>query len=148
MQNDTAEKLNKRMKGSYYEHIAARFLELNGYVVLCRNYRCRTAEIDIVAVDTGTGGMDIYGKNSGNDGMTGSMDSGRYGILCFVEVKYRSSLRYGLPSEAVDRHKQYKLKTAAMHYIAEKHMYGRPARFDVVEIAGDKIRIVRDCFSV
>lgn len=44
---------NKRMEGSRYEQLAARYLEQKGMDVLELNYRCRTGEIDIIARDGG-----------------------------------------------------------------------------------------------
>lgn len=115
-------KQNKRATGSKYEQIAARFLKLQGYVLIEMNYRVRDAEIDIVARD-------------GN-------------VLCFVEVKYRRNLNYGYPAEAVDWHKRLKIAEAARCYTVDKHLYNTDFRFDIVEIAGDKIRILKDAFSV
>ena len=60
---------NKRMEGSRYEQLAARYLEQKGMDVLELNYRCRTGEIDIIARDGG--------------------------YLVFVEVKYRKTKRAG-----------------------------------------------------
>ena len=60
---------NKRMEGSRYEKLAARYLEQKGMDILELNYRCRTGEIDIIARD------------------------GEY--LVFVEVKYRKTKRAG-----------------------------------------------------
>ena len=60
---------NKRMEGSRYEQLAARYLEKKGMDVLELNYRCRTGEIDIIARDGG--------------------------YLVFVEVKYRKTKRAG-----------------------------------------------------
>ena len=66
---------NKRMEGSRYEQLAARYLEQKGMDVLELNYRCRTGEIDIIARDGG--------------------------YLVFVEVKYRKTKRAGYaPSTA------------------------------------------------
>ena len=55
--------MNKRKIGDEYEKIAAAYLENNGYIILEKNYRCRNAEIDIIAKN------DSY--------------------ICFVEVKDR-----------------------------------------------------------
>ncbi|MFR4970073.1 MAG: YraN family protein [Lachnospiraceae bacterium] len=63
-------------KGHYYEQEAADYLISCGYRILEMNYRCRHAEIDLIAMD------------------------GDY--LVFVEVKYRQSDRVQSPSEAVD----------------------------------------------
>ena len=41
--------MNKRKIGDEYEKIAATYLENNGYIILEKNYRCRNAEIDIIA---------------------------------------------------------------------------------------------------
>lgn len=57
--------MNKRKIGDEYEKIAAAYLENNGYIILEKNYRCRNAEIDIIAKN------DSY--------------------ICFVEVKYRKT---------------------------------------------------------
>ncbi len=115
-------KQNKRATGSRYERIAARFLCMQGYTLTELNYRVRDAEIDIIARDGDT--------------------------LCFVEVKYRKNLDYGYPSEAVDRHKRLKIAEAARCYCRDKHLYNTELRFDIVEIAGDKIRILKDAFAV
>ena len=113
-------KPNKRATGSRYEHIAARFLTMQGYRIIESNYRVRDAEIDIIARDGDT--------------------------LCFVEVKYRKNLVFGYPAEAVDRHKRMKLTEAAKFYTADKHLHNTRLRFDVVEIVGDRIRVLRDTF--
>ena len=70
---------NKRMAGSRYEQLAARYLEQKGMDVLELNYRCRTGEIDIIARDGG--------------------------YLVFVEVKYRKTKRAGYALEAIDSRK-------------------------------------------
>lgn len=115
-------KINKRTIGSRYERIAANFLSMQGYTVIELNFRVRDAEIDIIARDGNT--------------------------LCFVEVKYRKNLAYGYPAEAVDWHKRLKIAEAARCYVRDKHLYNTELRFDIVEIAGDKIRIIKDAFAV
>ena len=72
--------MNHVEKGHYYEQEAADYLISCGYRILETNYRCRHAEIDLIAMD------------------------GDY--LVFVEVKYRQSDRVQSPSEA----DQYLLK--------------------------------------
>ena len=42
---------NRRRTGTKYEKIAGEFLEKQGYRILEYNFRCRYAEIDIVAKD-------------------------------------------------------------------------------------------------
>ena len=117
---------NKRKTGAYYEAVAARFLELQGYRVIERNFRCRTGEIDIIAVD--------------------EADQ----ALCFVEVKYRSSVKYGYPAEAVGVAKQRSIIGVSQYYLlTHRRMFGPEIRlrYDVVEILGDKIRILKNAFG-
>ena len=116
---------NKRKTGAFYEAAAARFLELQGFRVLERNFRCRSGEIDIIALDEADGS------------------------LCFTEVKYRSSLKYGYPGEAVGTAKQRKIITVSQYYLLTHRAVfgdGIKYRYDVVEIIGDKIRILRNAF--
>ena len=94
--------------------------------MLERNFRCRTGEIDIIAEDLSDGS------------------------LCFVEVKYRSSLKYGYPKEAVDAGKQLKILKVSQYYLLTHREF--PAektkvRYDVVEILGDRIRVLKNAFG-
>lgn len=97
---------NKNL-GDFGEAAAERFLKDKGYKILCRNYFVRGGEIDIIALDRD--------------------------ILVFVEVKTRSSKRFGAPSEAVN----YK-KLEHMRYAAEAYLLKEPTdkeiRFDVIEV--------------
>jgi putative endonuclease len=71
------------------------------------NYRCRRGEIDLIMQD------DEY--------------------LVFVEVRFRSSQRYGGALASIGQRKKARLRTAATHYLQRFHPYGdRPCRFDVV----------------
>ena len=113
---------NKRMEGSRYEQLAARYLEQKGMDVLELNYRCRTGEIDIIARDGG--------------------------YLVFVEVKYRRDDKMGNPKEAVDRKKQKKISMTASYYLMRE--CGRmdiPCRFDVAAVLGEQIEVVKNAFE-
>lgn len=91
------------------EDIAARFLARNGWRILGRNVRCgRAGEIDIVAE--------------------------RGGLLAFVEVKTRSSERFGTPGEAVTWRKQHRIRVLARHYLMQTPTKAAAVRFDVVEV--------------
>lgn len=107
----TGEKENgsKRALGFQHEEEAVRYLKDQGYRILCRNFSCRQGEIDIVAKE------------------------GCY--LCFVEVKYRGTARWGDSLSAVDFRKQQRISRTALYYLA-RHGYGAetPCRFDVVGI--------------
>lgn len=105
----TAPKLDPRKRlGLLGESAAAEELTRRGYRIIRRNYLCRRGEADLVAEDGET--------------------------LVFVEVKTRTSLRHGLPREAVGWTKQQKLVLAAEHYLQTQKVEERPVRFDVVEV--------------
>ncbi|MDO4438497.1 MAG: YraN family protein [Eubacteriales bacterium] len=118
---------NKRAVGNKYEDIAVRNLKQSGYVILTRNYYTRYGEIDII----------------GRDG----------DVLCFIEVKYRKSSRYGMPYEAVDSRKQRKIIRTSEEFIYKNedklielfHEFPQ-IRFDIVEILNNKIRIIKNAF--
>lgn len=113
--------MNKRLFGGEGEADARAYLKGRGAKVLEMNYRRPTGEIDIIA----------------RQGKT----------LLFVEVKRRSSLRYGRPAEAVDRAKQaHILRTAAL-YMQEKGFMDVPTRFDVIEVLPDGIRHIEGAFD-
>jgi len=102
--------VDSKTLGIQGEALTAAYLQRQGYTLLSHRYRCREGEIDL-----------IVRKDD---------------LLCFVEVKTRSSLRMGLPREAVDRRKQERLRRAAMRYLCENCIEG-PARFDVAEVYFD-----------
>ena len=93
--------------GQRGEQRAAEFLERHGYVVLARNYRTRYGEIDRICAGAGW--------------------------ILFVEVKTRSSTKFGAPREAVTLSKQRKIILAAQQWLAEHPTELQP-RFDVVEV--------------
>jgi putative endonuclease len=63
--------------------------------------------------------------------MTGRKDS----ILAFVEVKYRSSPRYGHVLQTVGQRKQRRIKLTASYFLSQNPTYrNHMARFDVVGI--------------
>lgn len=102
---------SRQITGQQGEDQAVEMLLDQGYLVVERNFRCRFGEVDIIA----------------RDGQT----------LCFIEVKARTSTRYGLPEEAVDYRKQNKLRMLATFYIMQKIRKEVPLRFDVVAIQYD-----------
>lgn len=108
------------------EEMACAFLKEKGALVLARNFRSRTGEIDIVAMDGDT--------------------------LVFAEVKYRTSGRLGDPEEAVGASKQRSICRTADFY---RIRFGVPEetkiRFDVLALRRSgpgslHIRWIRDAF--
>ncbi len=109
------------------EDAAVRHLQKQGYRILARNFRKAFAEVDIIARHRET--------------------------LVFVEVKTRSSLRYGAPVEAVHPGKQRRLSKIALDYMMQEGLDGQSARFDVVSVlldsqgAVEHIEVVENAFD-
>lgn len=112
---------NNRKTGANYEELAAGYLTNQGIKILALNFRAKTGEIDIIAMDNTT--------------------------LVFCEVKYRSNTKFGYPEEAVDYRKQAKIRKTAMYYMMSEHYSeNMPVRFDVISILGTKIKHIKDAF--
>lgn len=115
--------MNKRFNkitGDYGEEIARKYLVNNGYKIVKTNYKNKIGEIDIIAYDKDT--------------------------LVFVEVKYRKDDFFGLPREAVNYAKQLKIRRVAMVFINQNKLFDKSVRFDVIEVLGDKVTLIKDCF--
>ncbi len=91
--------------GKKGENFAIEFLKKDGYEIVDVNWRTAHLEIDIIA----------------------RLD----GILCFIEVKSRSSLKYGEPEAALTTQKQKNLLKAANQYIQEFEI-DEDIRFDLI----------------
>ncbi len=115
------QKMNRIAYGLYGEESAVKYLKKHKYKILERNYRCILGEVDIIA------------------------KKGAY--LVFVEVKARTDDRYGLPMEAVDERKQYKLIALSQYYQKIKRKLDMPIRFDVVQILGEEITLIENAFE-
>lgn len=111
---------NRRQIGMEYERIAGEYLQTQGYEILEYNFHCRYGEIDIIAK------QEEY--------------------IVFIEVKYRSSERYGEPLEAITKGKQRTISKCAQAYLYKNRMWDVSVRFDVVGMRENKIEVVRDAF--
>ena len=69
--------MNNIAIGSFGEDVAIRYLEMRGYRVIAKNFKCRLGEIDIIAE--------------------------KRDEIIFVEVKTRTNNKFGMPSEAVGK---------------------------------------------
>jgi putative endonuclease len=99
------------------EAYARQYLVKQGLVWLVSNYACRMGEIDLV------------------------MQSAR-GELVFVEVRRRTSSRFGGALASVTPSKQKKLMKAASHYLMAHPNQGQQGvRFDVLAIDGNPPRV-------
>lgn len=99
---------SKHTLGREGEKIACEHLEKQGHKLLCRNYKVRGGEIDIITLDGDT--------------------------LVFSEVKTRSGKKCGNAAEAVDSKKISRMCVAAERYIYEQNLNNKAVRFDVIEV--------------
>jgi len=93
--------------GKEGELIAFMILQRDGFSVLETNWRFQKAEIDVIAK--------------------------KDGFLVFIEVKTRSSKKFGRPEDAIDKKKIALYKDAAEGYL-EQYPTEDEIRFDVLSI--------------
>jgi len=98
----------KRLLGARGEVIAERYLAQRGVRILERGFRVRSGEIDLIAEE-------------GEE-------------LVFVEVKTRTSSRFGDPLDAVTPAKRRRIVRAASLYLQSKGAWDRPCRFDLIAV--------------
>jgi len=117
--------LKRSESGSIGEKVAAHFLKKKGYRIIETNFRCRVGEIDIVAE--------------------------KDGCLVFIEVRTKTSHKFGMPEESVTTAKKERLVNTALTYIAglanapdmwridfvgvEMNQQGKVIRLDLIENA-------------
>jgi putative endonuclease len=94
--------------GKRGEDAAAAYLERVGMTVVDRNWRCKSGEVDLVALD----GSEIV----------------------FVEVKTRKTIATGQPEEAVTPAKQRRYKRLAEVYLQSAGLSDVMVRFDVISL--------------
>ena len=109
-------------RGEDAENLAAAFLQRAGLTLVERNFRCRFGEIDVIAREGAT--------------------------LVFVEVRMRSSERFGGAAASITAAKRTKLLRTARFYLAG--VARAPAcRFDALLINGnnDSIEWVKNAIA-
>ena len=112
--------------GSRGEEQARQHLQASGLVIVSRNLRARTGEIDLVALEGG--------------------------ILVFIEVRQRRSPQYGGAAASVNRDKQLRLIRTAQYFLprlVQRYCAGRtPAcRFDVVSLEAGGLVWIKGAFT-
>ena len=117
--------MDNKQKGALGELLAERYLIRLGYKVLHRNWTCHWGEVDLIALDGGT--------------------------LVFVEVKYRSSTKFGHGSTAITRKKLISLHRTAKFFLSRHQKY-KKYRMDAVEAAVKAKRVIlrhhKDCDGI
>ena len=98
---------NSQEIGKIGEEIAKKYLLENNYKIVAKNFRCKFGEIDIIA----------YDKEE----------------LVFIEVKTRTSNKYGTGINSINRIKQQHLYKTAEYYLYKKKI-NKSIRIDAIEI--------------
>lgn len=97
--------------GAAAEALAAAYLQLRGLRLLDRNVRCGGGEIDLIA------------------------RAGEW--LLFVEVRFRSTVRFGAPWESVSGRKGRAVARAARAFLARERHGASCWRCDVIDVTLD-----------
>jgi len=104
------------------ELLAQKYLKKKKYKLLETNYRCPMGELDIIAKDKD--------------------------IVVFIEVKTRTSQKFGLPCEAVNYIKRQKIERSAKYYLNLFHLNNSASRFDVIEVLDNKINHIMNAWEM
>lgn len=112
--------MNTKVFGVQGEVLAEEYLKSKKYKILCKNYTTKIGEIDIVA----------------------QIED----VVVFVEVKARNTRRFGMPREAITPYKQNKIRKVATQYMLKHKLMNSKVRFDCIEILGDDITHLQNCF--
>lgn len=109
----------QRITGKLGEARAERMLLKKGYAILAHNVAARGSEIDLIAMDGD--------------------------VLVFIEVKTRTrGMAQG--REAVTAAKQRRICQGALYYMMRNGLMNRQARFDVIEIQGERMTHLVNAF--
>ena len=120
VRNSTTPDLSNRARGQWGENLAAAHYRRLGHLILDRNWRSSTGELDLVLVDGST--------------------------YVFSEVKARRTADFGPASAAVTVAKQRRIRQLAVEWLRAHDVHASSIRFDVVAITGNDIELLTDAF--
>ena len=110
----------KQLAGDAAEDLALAYLLRQGLKLLIRNFRCKGGEIDLIMHQRQT--------------------------LVFIEVRKRSSMRYGGAAASVTPTKQARLIRAA-HWYLTRYSVMPACRFDVIAFERDQLSWLKNAFA-
>jgi putative endonuclease len=118
--------LDRQTLGRRAEECAARLLEKHGARILCRNFRRRTGELDLIAEYERT--------------------------LLIVEVRLRSRADFGGAAASIDSRKRLRILRTTQQLLQSHPALARlPARFDVITVDGSvepwRLEWIRHAFT-
>ena len=104
--------MKRKEIGALGEKLARDSLKKRGYRIIETNYRCPAGEIDIVAR-----------KNN---------------CLVFIEVRTKTSLKFGTPEESISAGKRAKMRVTAAQYLQSHQKLPESWRIDFVAVELDE----------
>ncbi|MCX7965226.1 MAG: YraN family protein [Syntrophorhabdaceae bacterium] len=110
----------KKEQGIEGEDRATSILRSRGYKIIERNYKNPFGEIDIIAEEGG--------------------------YLVFIEVKKRNTETFGDPLHSITEVKKRHIIMSAQYYLKSHKLNNKKARFDVVGITKNGVKIVKNAF--
>ena len=111
-----------KITGNIGESLAVNYLKKQGFTILQTNFKCALGEIDIIA------------KRSSDN------------IIHFIEVKNRSSSRFGFGREAVTLKKQQTIRKVATLWLKQNKALHTQCSCDCLEIQQGEITYIQNCF--
>ena len=103
--------MDRKETGQTGEDLAAEYLRARGWIILDRNWRCPSGELDIVASQPGMAQT-----------------------VVFCEVKTRRGLRFGQPVEAITSAKMSKLRELGLLWLRARRVQAAHLRFDGIGV--------------
>ena len=98
-----------QIQGQAWERVAESWLATRGLITICRGYRCRSGELDLICRDRET--------------------------LVIVEVRARRSRSHGGAAASIDKRKRSRIIRATRHFLMHHaELNALPVRFDVFAI--------------
>ncbi len=114
--------MNTQTVGGLAEQQARAFLEKQGLIWRCSNFRCQRGEIDLIMRDQK--------------------------MLVFIEVRFRSN-RHGEGIETISRNKQLRIISAAWSFLIAHRLIDKiDCRFDVIGISYGEYNWIQNAFEV
>lgn len=105
---------DRKVKGKIAEDIAAYYLEQQGYIVVQRNWRCRSGELDLIVTE----------QNQSTSAPT----------IIVVEVRSRTGDTHGTAAESVDWRKQKQIRETTAVYAHHNGLSAYAFRYDVITV--------------
>nr|WP_087147621.1 YraN family protein [Crenothrix polyspora] len=120
MATKTSARPQHLLRGEAAEEQAHQFLINNGLQPVCRNFRCKYGELDLIMTDGNT--------------------------LVIIEVRFRKTDSYGSALESITHSKQGRIIAATQYYLSGQK--SEPAiRFDVIALSGNgSLQWVKNAF--